>query len=84
VTFTIDGTPLTPDYDEVEDILYLWIGDGPQPAVTYETRDGHLVQLNPETREFVGLTIVDYKRRWEGQSISVEVPQLESRVLQYA
>ena len=83
MTFTLDGTPLTPDYDEVEDILYLWKA-GPQPAVTFETSEGHLVQLDPETREFVGLAIIDYRARWEGKDVAVEVPQFEHRVLQYA
>jgi uncharacterized protein YuzE len=81
MTFAIDGKFLTSDYDEDADILYLWV-EGPRPAVTYETRDGHLVQLDPETREFVGVAIIDYKARWEGQEIRVEVPVVEERVLQ--
>jgi uncharacterized protein YuzE len=81
MTFAIDGTSLIADYDEDADILYLWV-EGPCPAVTYETRDGHLVQLDPETREFVGVAIVDYKARWEGREIRVEVPVVEERVLQ--
>lgn len=81
MTFAIDGTALTPDYDEDADILYLWV-EGPRPAVTYETRDGHLVQLDPSTRDFVGVAIIDYKARWEGAEIRVEVPIVEERVLQ--
>lgn len=81
MTFAIDGTFLTSDYDEDEDILYLWV-EGAVPAVTYETRDGHLVQLDPESREFVGVAIVDYRGRWEGKEIRVEVPVVEERVLQ--
>jgi uncharacterized protein YuzE len=81
MTFAIDGTTLTPDYDEDADILYLWV-QGPCAAVTYETRDGHLVQLDPESREFVGVAIVDYKARWEGNEIAIEVPVVEERVLQ--
>ena len=81
MTFTLDGMALTPDYDEEADVLHLWV-DAPRTAVTYETSHGHLVQLNPETREFVGVAIVDYKARWEGQEIRVEVPVVEERVLQ--
>ena len=42
------------------------------------------MQLDPETREFVGVAIVDYMARWEGQEITVEVPVVEERVLQLA
>lgn len=83
MTFTLDGTALTPDYDEEADILYLWV-DAARPAVTYETKHGHLVQLDPETRAFVGVTIVDYRARWEGQEILLEIPVVEERVLQLA
>ena len=84
MTFTLDGTPLTSDYDEVEDILYLWV-DGPQPAVTFETGDGHLVHLDPERREVVGVTIVDYRRRWEGRGeLTLDVPVVRQHVLQPA
>lgn len=83
MTFTLDGTALTSDCDETEDILYLWVS-GPQPAVAFETSKGHLVQLDPESRELVGLTIMDYRSRWEGKPISIEVPLFEQRVLQPA
>jgi uncharacterized protein YuzE len=81
VTFSLDGKFLTADYDEVADILYLWV-DEPRPAVTYETRDGHQVQLDPETREFVGVAVVDYKARWDGKDIAIEIPVVEQRVLE--
>jgi len=83
MTFTLDGTSLTPDYDGDADILYLWL-DRPCPAVTYETKHGHLVQLDPETREFVGVAIVDYRARWEGQEIPIEIPVVVERVLTLA
>lgn len=81
MTFKLDGKFLVSDYDEEADALYLWV-EGPCRAVTDETRDGHLVQLDPETREFVGVAIVDYRARWEGQEIRLEVPTVEERVLQ--
>jgi hypothetical protein len=37
------------------DVLYLWV-DSPCSAVSCETSQGHLVQLDPETREFVGVS----------------------------
>lgn len=81
MTFALDGECLTSDYDEDADILYLWT-ESPRPAVTYETRDGHLVQLDPDTRQFVGVAIVDYRARWKGKDILVEVPIVEERLLQ--
>lgn len=55
---------LTFEYDAGEDTLYAWVGSEPRPAVTYETDDGHLIRLDPETKEFVGVTIRDYEERW--------------------
>ncbi len=81
VAFALDGQFLTSDYDEEADILNLWV-ESPCPAITYETQQGHLVQLDPDTREFVGVAIVDYKARWEGKDIAIEVPVVEKRVLQ--
>ena len=83
MTFELDGTRLVSDYDDEADILYLWT-DGPRPSVTYEDDHGHLVQLDPETREFVGVMIVDFKARWEGREIRVQVPYVKERFLQPA
>ena len=49
MTFALDGKFLTSDYDDDADILYLWV-ESPCSAVTYETSQGHVVQLDPETR----------------------------------
>jgi len=81
MTFALDGKFLASDYDDVADVLYLWVEE-PRPAITYETTQGHLVQLDPDTREFVGVTIVDFKARWEGVEITIEVPVVEERVLE--
>lgn len=83
MTFAIDGegTFRTVDYDEDADILSLWV-DEPRPAVTYETEHGHLVQLDPDTREFIGVLILDFKSRWEDRDIAIEVPRVEHKVLQ--
>jgi uncharacterized protein YuzE len=81
VTFALDGKFLTSDYDDEADILYLWV-DEPRPAITYETSQGHHVMLDPETRDFVGVTIMDFKSKWEGREITVEIPVVEERVLE--
>ncbi len=82
MTFALDGKFLTSDYDDVADVLYLWVEE-PRAAVTYETTQGHLVQLDPDTREFVGVMILDFKARWEGVEITIEVPVIEERVLEF-
>jgi hypothetical protein len=82
VAFLINGKPVgTTDYDEVADILYLWVGE-PCPAVTYETTEGHLVQLDPELRTLVGVAIVDYRAAWEGQTITFDAPVVEQHILE--
>lgn len=62
---------LTFEYDADEDTLFAWVGDQPRPAITYETEDGHLVRLDPDTKEFVGVTIRDYEARWANQPITL-------------
>jgi hypothetical protein len=83
VTFQLDGTLLLADYDEEADILYLWTEPGPRPAISFEDDSGHLVQLDPDTREFIGLAIVDFELRWANKpQIVVGVPRIERRVLE--
>lgn len=83
MTFELDGGPLTADYDEEADILYLWTEPGPRPAVTYEDPSGVLVQLDPDTREFLGIMLVDYETRWKDEDrIDVQVPIVQGRVLE--
>jgi hypothetical protein len=60
------------EYDSEDDTLYAWVGDGPRPAITYETDDGHLVRLDPMTKEFVGVTILDFQRRWKNKPIELK------------
>lgn len=83
MTFELDGGRLVSVYDDDADTLYLWTEAGPRPAVTYEDDSGVLVQLDPETREFVGLMLVDYEARWKREGrIVVSVPRIEERVLE--
>lgn len=82
MAFVINGNPVgTTDYDEIADILYLWV-EAPCPAVTYQTAEGHLVQLDPESRTLVGVAIVDYRATWEGQTITFEAPVVEQHTLE--
>ncbi len=63
---------LSAEYDSEEDILYAWVGGEPREAVTYETNEGHLVRLDPETNELVGVTIFDFQARWADRPITLE------------
>lgn len=59
------------EYDEDDDTLYAWVGQSPSEAITYETDEGYLIRLDPETREFVGVTIFDYHAK-QDEEISLE------------
>ena len=65
------------EYDAENDVLHAWVGDKPRPAISnesiiYESDDGHLIRLDPETKEFVGVTIFDFQARWAEQPICLE------------
>jgi uncharacterized protein YuzE len=51
-------------YDAETDIAYLSI-DRPRPAICWESPEGHLVRLDPETDELVGITILHLMKRIE-------------------
>ena len=74
-------TELNYEYDQDDDTLYAWVGESPSEAITYETDEGHLVRLNPETREFVGVTIFDYHAKWDAE-ITLEWGDGQRHVLQ--
>ncbi len=66
-----DRLNLTCEYDAEDDTLYAWVGEKPTAAITYETDEGHLVRLDPETKAFVGVTIFDFEARWRDDPITL-------------
>jgi uncharacterized protein YuzE len=50
-------------YDGAGDVLYLSIGE-PRPAITRGDKNGLLIRSDPQTREVIGLTILDYEARF--------------------
>ena len=58
-----DDEELGASHDEEADVLYLWRGDAPREAMSIESREGHLVRVDPDTGEIVGFTIFG----WDGQ-----------------
>jgi hypothetical protein len=70
------GEPLSNldiDYDPVTDVMYCSFGS-PVEAVSVETSDGVFLRVDPETNIPVGVTIVDFSKRFTehpGQKVSV-------------
>jgi hypothetical protein len=61
-------------YDRAVDVLYCSFGD-PTPALSVEHEDGVVVRLNPDTEEIVGITVVDFFKRFaEKPNEAVSVP----------
>ncbi len=50
-------------YDREADVLYCSFGD-PQPALSVEQANGVIVRVKPDTNEVVGITIVDFFKRF--------------------
>jgi hypothetical protein len=70
---TVDLKDLEFDYDDEGDVLLIAVrGFEGRPAVTYETDEGHLVRLDPETHEFLGAEVLGFRATWEGRDIILE------------
>lgn len=54
--------PITSDYDEDADVLYLSIGE-PRPALGIDVGDGLVVRYDEANREVVGLTVIGLRER---------------------
>jgi uncharacterized protein YuzE len=80
LSFRLDGIdePLGSSYDEQADILYLWRGDAPRPAISIASVQGHLIRLDQETGEIVGFTIFDFSTEFPapGESLQLEMPSI--------
>lgn len=50
-------------YDRSVDVLYCSFGD-PRPALSVEQENGVVLRLDPETEAVVGITIVDFFKRF--------------------
>lgn len=61
------------DYDPVSDVMYVAFGS-PVDAISVETSEGVFVRTHPRTGKAVGITIVDFSRRFTqhpGKKVSV-------------
>jgi len=59
----ISKQALNIDYDSTADVLYISFGK-PKPAICVEVNDGDLVRVDAYTDEVVGITIIDFKKRY--------------------
>ena len=50
-------------YDRDSDVLYLSLGE-PRPALTRGEKNGLLVRIDPQTHQVVGLTVLDYEKKF--------------------
>jgi uncharacterized protein YuzE len=70
------------EYDDEADVLYLWRGKQPRPAIGLTTDEGHVVRLDEETGEIVGFTIFNWWSVWSAEGtvpvLEFEVPNLEA------
>jgi len=61
-------------YDRSADVLYCSFGE-PRPAISVEEDNGVVLRLDPDTDELIGITIVDFFKRFaEHPNDSVDVP----------
>jgi uncharacterized protein YuzE len=56
------ASPLSWDYDEDADVLYLAIGQ-PGPAEGIDIGDGVVMRYDPKRREVVGLTLIGLRAK---------------------
>ena len=68
-------------YDPEADVLYCSYGP-PREAVSEETSEGIIVRRDPETREVVGFTVLDFSRRFHEKPGEVLTPVPEKEELQ--
>lgn len=61
-------------YDPVADVLYCAFGD-PREAVSEEKDDGIVVRKDPDSDQIVGMTVIDFARRFsERPNTSLSFP----------
>jgi uncharacterized protein YuzE len=65
------------NYDPRADVLYCSFGD-PRDAISVETGGGMVVRLDPETEDVLGITVLDFSKRFQehpGNVLSFPIKQ---------
>jgi uncharacterized protein YuzE len=60
-------------FDAKSDVLYFSFGE-PTEAISVELDNGLIVRMDPETDEVVGVTVVDFLKRFAGKDDTLSVP----------
>ena len=71
------------DYQPDVDLLYAWIGD-PQPAENIEVEPGIYVRVIPETKQIVGIEVVDCAERFQCDPASINAAFAEALIARFA
>jgi len=61
-------------YDAESDVAYLSIGS-PREAIVWESPEGHLLRLDPDTDELVGITFLHLRARIEAGGLDITFPE---------
>jgi len=66
-------TSISISYDKEADVVYLSFGEA-KKAVSEEVKSGVFARYDPETNDLVGLTILNFSRKFDATPREVEVP----------
>lgn len=61
---------LTLDYDPGEDILYVFLGKEPSPAMTHRVSEGISVRLSEETMDVVGMEFENFSKSHQSRRLT--------------
>lgn len=61
---------LTLDYDPGEDILYIFLGNEPRPAMTHRVSEGVSVRLSEDTMDIIGVEFENYSKAHQSQRLT--------------
>jgi hypothetical protein len=61
-------------YDAESDVAYLSIG-APTEAIVWESPEGHLLRLDPDTDVLVGVTFLHLRERIESGALTITFPE---------
>jgi len=66
---------ITISYDKEADVVYLSFGEETN-AVGEEIKDGIFARYKPDTKELVGITIINFSKKFDVEPTEVEVPAM--------
>lgn len=79
-TKKVSKQALNIDYDSTADVLYVSFGK-PKPAICVEVNEGDLVRVDAYTDKIVGVTIIDFKKRYIDPPYSLSIEESAHAVI---